>query len=67
MEVFLTALIILNMKGEEAKSGIEINIGQTKICSQKSAKLLGMNLQNDLNWSEHINGKGGIISSLNRR
>ena len=24
-------------------------------------------MQNDLNWNEHIHGKGGIIPSLNRR
>ena len=26
-----------------------------------------MQFQNDLNWSEHIHGKGGVISSLNQR
>ena len=62
-----TALILLNMKGEESKAGLEINIGQLKIRSKKSAKLLGMNLQNDLTWTEHIHGKGCIISYLNRR
>ena len=62
-----TALIILNRKGEDAKSGIEITIGTEKIQSQHSAKLLGMNMQDDLTWSIHIKGKGGIISSLNQR
>ena len=63
----MTALILLNVKGDDAKNGLEINIGQSKIQSQKSAKLLGMNMQNDLNWDVHIHGKGGIISSLNQR
>ena len=47
--------------------GLKISIGQSKIESQNSAKLLGMNMQNDLTWTEHIKGKGGVISSLNRR
>ena len=55
------------MKGEAAKAGLEIQIGHAKIKSQTSAKLLGMKMQNDLKWTEHINGKGGIISSLNQR
>ena len=39
-----TALILQNVKGEEAKAGLEITIGQSKIKSQRSAKLLGMNM-----------------------
>ena len=62
-----TALIIQNLKGEMSKNGIEINIGQSKVRSQHSAKLLGMKTQSDLCWSEHIHGRGGVISSLNQR
>ena len=42
-----TALILLNMKGKESNTGIEINIGHSKVRSQSSAKLLGMKMQND--------------------
>ena len=53
--------------GEDAKKKIEIIIGQSKIQSQLNAKLLGMKFQNDLNLTEHIHGKGGVISALNQR
>ena len=54
------------MKGEKSNTGIEINIGHSKVWSQSSAKLLGIKMQNDLKWTEHIHRKGGVISSLNQ-
>ena len=62
-----TALIIMNLKGEDLKKKIEVKIGSETIEPQSNARLLGMQFQNDLNWSEHIHGKGGVISSLNQR
>ena len=62
-----TAFILQNMKGEAAKDGVEINIVQSKVKSQHSAKLLGMKTQSDMCWTEHIHGRGGVISSLNQR
>ena len=34
---------------------------------QKSSKLLGVQIDEDMNWNEHVYGKGGLISSLNQR
>ena len=60
-----TAFIIINLKDEqEAK---EIKIGNALVKRDKSAKLLGMTFQDNLKWSQHINGKNGTISALNQR
>ena len=57
----------MNLKGEDLKKKIEVKIGSETIEPQSNARLLGMQFQNDLNWSKLIHGKGGVISSLNQR
>ena len=56
--------MILNHKSE---TPIEIMIGDSKITQEKSAKLLGVTIQDSQKWTEQITGKGGVIPSLNQR
>ena len=60
-----TALLFLNNKAKG--DPIEINIGKVKITQEKSAKLLGMTLDDSQNWTTHFYGKKGVFSSLNQR
>ena len=59
-----TALLFLNSKNNETNP-IELLIGGEQIKQQANAKLLGMTFNDKLKWKEHIQGKGGVISSLN--
>ena len=45
----------------------EILIGKEIVIQEKSAKLLGMTFESNQNWTEHIYGSGGLLSSLNQR
>ena len=61
-----TNLMFINLKQE--KDAIEeLKVGKVMISQVNNAKLLGMNLDDDLGWKSHIEGKGGIIPSLNSR
>ena len=61
-----TTLLFLNLK--KKKDGpIIINIGKEQITQVQSAKLLGMKMEDNQEWKEHIKGAGGIIPSLNKR
>ena len=58
-------LIFLNCKSNIEP--ITFNIGKERITQEKSAKLLGMSLDNNQQWKTHISGTGGVISNLNKR
>ena len=62
--------MLLNAKKSEVEENINdmnVNIGNVKVNRQSAAKLLGMKFEDNLKWSEHIHGKGGVIPSLNKR
>ena len=61
-----TSLLILNNKNRE-ENQIKIKIGKAIVTQEASAKLLGMTFNEKQEWSTHIFGKGGLISSLNSR
>ena len=44
-----------------------IKIGEVEVKQEKSAKLLGINFNDKLNWNDHIQGTGGVVSALNSR
>ena len=46
-----TKLMILNHKSE---TPVEINVGGNKIVQEKSAKLLGVTINENENWSTHL-------------
>ena len=60
-----TALLFLNNK--EKGDTIKIKIGSAIVTQEKSAKLLGMTLDDAQTWNTHFCGKGGIMSALNQR
>ncbi len=45
----------------------KIMICNSEVTESTSSKLLGMIIDNDLKWKVHIDGKGGVFSSLNQR
>ena len=57
--------MVINKLKDEAP--IKIKIGDSFIKQEKSAKLLGVKIEENQSWNEQINGKGGVISSLNQR
>ena len=60
-----TTFIILNRKAN--LDPITIKIGKEVITQEKTAKLLGMSLDDNQQWKTHITGTGGVISNLNQR
>ena len=60
-----TALLLINNK--VAGDPISIKIGTATITQEKSAKLLGMTLDDSQCWTSHFYGKGGVFSALNQR
>ena len=58
-------IVFLNNK--EKGDLLEINIGPATITQVKSAKLLGMTLDDSQCWNTHFYGKGGVFSALNQR
>ena len=59
-----TTLLIMNNKEE---GEVQVTVGNATVSQQKSSKLLGVQIDEDMNWNEHVYGKGGLISSLNQR
>ena len=59
-----TTLMIINYKSEE---NVEIQIDNSKVTQEKSAKLLGIMIEDNLKWNNQIRGKGGVIPALNTR
>ena len=60
-----TALLFLNNK--VIGDPIKIKIGPATIIQEKSAKLLGMTLDDSQCWTSHFYGKNGVFSALNQR
>ena len=60
-----TAFLLLNAAGN--KEVENVRIGTEVVPRDKSAVLLGIRFQDDLQWKSQIFGKGGLISSLNSR
>ena len=61
-----TAFVILNQKHKKEEK-IQINIGNTSVKQENSAKLLGITFDSNQGWKSQIYGPGGMIMSLNRR
>ena len=63
-----TVFMLLNLKKKKPDDHlIQIRVGENRIEQVSTTKLLGMNIQENLEWSEHFFGKNGLISSLNKR
>ena len=60
-----TSFLLLNSKQAEAEYSLKIGTEQVK--RESTAKLLGMQFQDDLQWQCQVFGKGGMISALNSR
>ncbi len=60
-----TVFIMLNSKQKENDLPKKIKVGDHEIMESKSAKLLGVVMDNDQIWKSHFCGKGGLLSSLN--
>ena len=43
----------------------KIKVGDVLVTQEKSAKLLGMTVDDNQKWETQIHGKGGVISNLN--
>ena len=56
----------LNLK-QEKKGEEEIKVGKTSIKQTNHSKLLGMVMDEDQTRNSQIDGKGGILASLNSR
>ena len=59
-----TTLIVINKKGEEQMT---VKVGETYIEQEHTAKLLGVQVDDEMGWKEQVLGKGGVISALNQR
>ena len=57
--------MLLNNK--ENSSQKRIKVGDSEIEEVRSAKLLGMMLDNDQKWTCHFWGKKGLLAALNQR
>ena len=44
-----------------------MKLGNAIITQEKSAKLLGITFNDKQDWKTHVEGPGGVITSLNRR
>jgi hypothetical protein len=60
-----TEFMILNAK--EQRDPKTIKVGSSIVEEVKSAKLLGMKIDNDQKWTNHFWGKGGLLQALNHR
>ena len=61
-----TTFIILNDKQEGAKTR-KVQVGEVEITQERSAKLLGVTMDDSQKWNTQIYGKGGTLSSLSSR
>jgi hypothetical protein len=61
-----TVFMMLNNKRQQTETQ-KIQVGKNEINQEKSTKLLGMNIQDNLGWRNHFTGTNGLISSLNKR
>ena len=61
-----TNFIVINDK-EDGAGEREVQVGNAKVKQEKSAKLLGITIDENLRWNTQIYGKNGTIPSLNAR
>ena len=61
-----TTFIILNDKQKGAKTR-KVQVGEVEISQERSAKLLGVTMDDSQKWNTQIYGKGGTLSSLSSR
>ena len=59
-----TTLLVLNNRMEEE---VKVKVGESYITQEKTTKLLGVNIDDELGWKNQVYGKGGVISTLNQR
>jgi hypothetical protein len=59
--------VFMMLKQKENDLPKKIKVGDHEIMESKSAKLLGVVMDNDQKWKSHFCGKGGLLSSLNQR
>ena len=50
-----------------AKEPISIKVGNTIVKSEPNAKLLGLKIDENQEWTSQIIGQGGMIAALNSR
>jgi hypothetical protein len=62
-----TVFMMLNSNQKENELPKKIKVGDHEIMESKSAKPLGVVMDNDQKWKSHFCGKGGLLSSLNQR
>ena len=60
-----TSFLLLNSGTSDYE--VTVKIGEDRVKREDSAKLLGIQFQDNLQWKNQIFGKGGLISSLNSR
>ena len=60
-----TSLLLLNYR--QTTPPLSVKIGSDIITRQSTATLLGIKCQENQQWSNQINGKGGLLSGLNSR
>ena len=57
-------LLLINNKEEGA---VQFTVGNATVSQEKTSKPLGVKIDDNMNWNEHVYGKGGLISSLTQR
>ena len=63
-----TVFMLLNHKMTNKEAApIQIRVGDNLVTQEKSSKLLGMTIEDNLGWKEHFYGKNGLINALNKR
>ena len=60
-----TSFLLLNCK--DADRDVKIKIGSDMVTREFTAKLLGIQFQDNQKWNTQVHGKGGLLSSLNSR
>ena len=60
-----TAFLILN--GKQVNTDLCVSIGGESVKRESSACLLGIKFQDNLQWKDQIQSKGGLVSALNSR
>ena len=61
-----TVFMILGLTKEEKKLPLKVKVGDSYIEKSENTKLLGVTINEKLNWEDHYIGKKGLISCLNR-
>ena len=56
--------MLINYNNQSTKK-IKIRVGNSEIEQEKTTKLLGMNIQDNLGWKEHFTGKNGLLACRN--